>query len=54
MVLPTFSMPVCGRVVLADCFDFMLVSEELGVNKPDPRIFTPPWRACRKSRRAMY
>lgn len=24
---------------LADCFDFMLVSEELGVNKPDPRIF---------------
>lgn len=24
---------------LAECFDFMLVSEELGVNKPDPRIF---------------
>lgn len=24
---------------LADCFEFMLVSEELGVNKPDPRIF---------------
>jgi 5'-nucleotidase len=24
---------------LADCFDFILVSEELGVNKPDPRIF---------------
>lgn len=23
----------------ADCFDFMLVSEEMGVNKPDPRIF---------------
>lgn len=24
---------------LAGCFDFLLVSEELGVNKPDPRIF---------------
>ena len=24
---------------LAECFEFVLVSEELGINKPDPRIF---------------
>ena len=24
---------------LEDCFDFVLISEELGINKPDPRIF---------------